>query len=162
MKKFSASVATLAAVGASLLGVLALAGPATAKKKCQLVSKNKLAPHLVSPCNGATVKRGATITFTVFDSDSQARRYHPNIALDTRKHLSHGHLVNQVDGNGIYDELKPLKGHPNTWIEVSKHAIYPTWWDNHPGTVYVQIQQIDSRAGRGDIIYSPIVAIHVQ
>jgi hypothetical protein len=162
VKKVSVSVATLAAVGASLLGVLAVAGPATAKKKCELVSSNKLAPHLVSPCNGATVKRGATITFTVFDDNSQSHKYHPNIALDTKKRLSHGHLVNQVDGNGIYDELKPLKGHKNMWVEVSKHAIYPSWWDNHPGTYYVQIQQIDSRAGRGDIFYSPIVTIHVQ
>ena len=51
MRKASVSVATLAAIGASLAGVLGAAGPAAAKQKCTLVPSNKLAPHLTSPCN---------------------------------------------------------------------------------------------------------------
>jgi hypothetical protein len=161
VRKASASVATLAAIGASLAGVLAAAGPATAKQKCILESGNKLAPHLVSPCNGATVKEGVDVTFKVFDDNSQSGKYHPYIALRTTKKLSHGHLVPQTDGNGVYDQLTPVKGHNGQWVDVAKHQIYPTWWDNHKGTYYVQVQQIDSRAGTGGTFYSPIVTIHV-
>ena len=162
MKKVKVSVGAFAGAAALLLGVLAVAAPATAKRKCVLVSKNKLAPHLLSPCNGATVKRGVTVTFKVFDNDSQSRPYPPLIALDTKKRLKNGHLVAQTDGRGIYDQLKRLKGHKNVWVEVAKPAIYPSWWDNQRGTYYVQIQQIDSRAGKGGVLYSPIVTIHVR
>jgi hypothetical protein len=162
VKKASVSVATLAAIGASLLGVLAVAGPAAAKKQCVLQSNNQLAPHLVSPCNGATLKEGIDVTFKVFDDNSQAGKYHPFLAVRTDRKLTHGHLVPQTDGNGVYVQLKPAKGHKGEWIVVSKHQIYPSWWDNHKGTVYVQVQQIDSRAGTSGTFYSPIVTIHVS
>ncbi len=161
MKRATAGVATLAAVGASLAGVLAMAGPAVAKA-CQLKPKNPLAPHLVSPCNGATVKTGGAITFTVYDTNSQSRKYHPYINLQTGRKLSQGHLSANTDGNGLYSSMKPLKGHPGEWTYTSKHQIYPTWWDNHKGTYYVQIQQIDSRAGVGSTYYSPIVTLHTS
>jgi hypothetical protein len=163
VKKASLSVATLAAIGASVLGVLAVAaGPAAAKKQCVLVSKNTLAPHLVSPCNGATLKEGVDVTFKVSDDNSQAGKYHPFLAVRTDRKLTHGHLVPQTDGNGVYAQLTPVKGHNGEWIVVSKHQIYPSWWDNHKGTVYVQVQQIDSRAGISGTFYSPIVTIHVS
>ena len=162
MKKASVSVATLAAVGASLLGVLAMAGPAAAKKKCVLIPKSHLAPHLISPCNGATLKEGINVTFKAFDNNSLSRKYQPYLNVQTRRKLSHGHLVANTNGNGVFDQMKAVKGHKGRWVDVAKHQIYPTWWDNKKGTYYVQVQQIDSRAGTGGTFYSPIVTIHVR
>jgi hypothetical protein len=160
VKKGTISAITLAAVGASLLWVLVSAGSATAKRKCILMPTTKRAPHLISPCNGATVKRGGDIVFKAYDSNSKAGQYHPYLNLQTRRRLSHGHLTPNRNGNGIFNQLTRVKGHRDEWTLSSKDQIYPTWWDNHRGTYYVQVQQIDARA-RGGVFYSPIVTIHV-
>jgi hypothetical protein len=124
--------------------------------------KSKLAPHLVSPCNGATLKAGINVTFKAFDDNSLSGKYQPYINVQTKRKLSHGHLVANTDGNGVFDQMKAVKGHKGHWVDVAKHQIYPSWWDNKKGTYYVQIQQIDSRAGTGGTFYSPIVTIHVR
>ena len=161
MNRATAGVATLAAVGVSLGGMLALAGPAAARK-CQLTAKSPLIPHLVSPCNGATVRTGGEVTFTVYDGNALAGKYRPYINLQTSRKLTKRHLPADTNGNGIYDQLRPVKGHPGRFTYTSRHQSYPSWWDNHKGTYYVQIQQIDSRAGIGDTFYSPIVTIHTR
>ena len=156
----SALVATLAAVGASLVGVFATAGPAAAKTKCKISKpKSGLAPYLTSPCSGGTVKIGSNVTFKAFDDNSLSGKYHPYVNVQTKKIMEHGHLKPNGNGNGVFDQMKPNGKH--TWIDVAKHQIYPTWFANKKGTYYVQIQQIDSRAGTGGIFYSPIVTIHV-
>ena len=163
MNRATAGVATLAAIGASLLGVLALAGSATAKRPCQVIPKSALVPHLLTPCDGATVAEGGSVTFKVHDGNSKAPRYHPYLNLTSSHKLVHGHLVNDLSGNGLFQELSPVKGHPGQWTTIGKHQIYPSYWDNHPGTYYVQVQQIDTRApGNALMFYSPIVTIHVR
>jgi hypothetical protein len=37
---------------------------------------------------------------------------------------------------------------------------YRAWWDNHSGTCYVQIRQLDPAAADG-IVEGPIVTLHV-
>jgi hypothetical protein len=154
----------LAATGALLAGGLAASGAATAAsaatRTCVLVPTQKLAPHLIAPCDGATLKRGVDITFKAFDDNPRSQFHAPFILLDTSRRVRKGRLQNQTNGAGILAQMTPLKGHRNTWVEVAQHATYPAWWDNHAGTYYVQIQQVDSRAP-GGIYVSPIVTVKV-
>jgi hypothetical protein len=150
-------VSALAAVGAALLGMGLLAGPATAGKKCELIPRSPLVPHLISPCNGATVREKANITFTVYDADPQAKRFAPFLNLQTSRRLVKGHLPANTDGDGVFVELKAVKGRAHHWTATAKDEIYPQWWDNHPGTYYVQVQQVGTL-----VSYSPIVTIHVR
>jgi hypothetical protein len=166
MKKMTAGVATLAAVGAALLGVFATAGPAAAKAKhkggssCKILKpKSDLAPYMTSPCSGGSVTLKSDVTFKAFDDNSLSGKYHPYINVQTKKVMEKGHLKANSDGNGVFDQMKP--NGKNKWVYTAKDQIYPTWFANKPGTYYVQIQQIDSRAGTGGIFYSPIVTIHV-
>lgn len=150
------------AAGASLLAALAVAGPATARRRCQVIPRSRLVPHLLAPCNGATVAPKRNITFTVYDANAKARRYRPYLNLQTSRRRVHGHLPANTNGNGVFDQLRPVKSHPGRWTYTATRHIYPSWWDNHRGTYYVQIQQIDSRAGNSSTFYSPIVTIHVR
>ena len=163
MKKVPAGLAVLGASGAALAGTLSLAGPASARKPCQVIPKSPLVPHLVTPCAGTTIKAGTrSFTFTVYDVNATARQYAPYLNLRTNDKKSHGHLPADGTGNGIYDTLKRVPGHPGRWTYTSRDMNFPSYWLNHKGTYYVQVQQIDSRAGIGDTFYSPVVALHVS
>ena len=161
MKKATISLGTVAAVGVSALGVLTLAGPAGAKQKCTIVPKSSLVPYVLSPCAGATVKSNGSITFRVRDANSQAGQYPPYLNLATRRSVKpDGELKPVLNGNDLFDQLKRVKGTRDTWTYTSVHETFPTWFDNHKGTYYLQVQQIDSRASTGTF-YGPITTIHV-
>jgi hypothetical protein len=160
VKKVTVALGTCAAVAASMFGAFALAGPAGAKQKCVIVPGSSLVPYLLSPCDGATVPANATVTFRVHDGNSQAAHYPPYLNLATRRVVKHGVLKPIINGNGIFHELKRVKGSHGTWTYTSIRESFPSWFDNHKGTYYLQIQQIDSRASAGTY-YGPITTVHV-
>ncbi len=160
MKRATIGLGTFAAVAAAGFGVLTFAGPAGAKSKCSVVPKSSLVPYLISPCAGATVKANGTVTFRVHDANSQASQYPPFLNLATRRVVKHGGQLKPIlNGNGLFDQLQPIGHH--TWTYTSVREDFPTWFDNHAGTYYVQVQQIDSRASTGTY-YGPITKIHVR
>lgn len=167
MKRATVTLVTLAATVAALLATLIATGvsTATAASGCVLLPKSKLAPYLLSPCEGAAVVERSAVTFTVYDANALAAksaRDHPYLNLQTTHTVQDGHLAASTDGTGIFTQLMPVKGHPREWTFVSRPQSYRSWWDNHAGTDYAQIQQIDPAAGTAGILYSPIVTIHVR
>jgi hypothetical protein len=149
VKRATMGLGTFAAVAAAIFGVLALAGPAGAKQKCSIVPSSSLVPYLLSPCDGATVKANGTVTFRVHDANSQADHYPPFLNLATSRSVKHGQLKATINGNGLFDQLKRVKGKHDVWTYTSDREDFPSWFDNHAGTYYVQVQQVDSRASTG-------------
>jgi hypothetical protein len=160
VKKATMALGAFTTLVASMLGVFALAGPAAAKQKCAIAPSSALVPYLLSPCDGATVAANATVTFRVHDANSQAAHYPPYLNLATRRVVKHGVLKPIINGDGIFHELKRVKGSKDTWTYTSARESFPSWFDNHSGTYYLQIQQIDSRASAGTY-YGPITTVHV-
>lgn len=125
-------------------------------------SRGRLYPRLLSPCNGATVREHATVVFRVRDLNPLHRRYPPFLNLALSRRLRHGVLPNDTTGNGLYTQLRPVKGHPAVFFYRAPQEIYPSYWLNHPGTYYVQVQQVDARCRPHLTCYSPITTIHVR
>lgn len=151
-------LSVLAAVGG---GLLALGGPAGASQRCVVKPKNRLAPHLLSPCDGARVKAHAAITFTAFDRDPTARRYAPYLSVSTSRKVVDGRLVPTTNGEGIFHQLSPVAGKRHTWSYTAAVQPYASWWDNAPGTYYVQVEQVDYRPSNGTYS-SPITTVRVR
>ena len=158
MPRAITSLATLIAAAASLL---TLAGPAGAAPGCVLKSGQRLAPYLVSPCDGASVKSHSAITFTAFDRDPENSLNPPYLSLSTSDKVIDGRLVATTNGDGIFHTLAAVTGAAHMWTLTVAPESYPSWWDNRPGTYYVQVEQIDNRPANGTYS-SPIVTVHVR
>jgi hypothetical protein len=152
--------AWLLAVAALLAGAL----PAGARTTCTMLKpKSRTAPYLIAPCEGATVAEHRAVTFIVYDSDPRTRLSageHPYLDLATERSVSRGQLAASTNGTGVFQQLSPRRGHPHEWILTVRPQTYRSWWDNHPGTCFVQVRQLDPAAADG-IIDSPIVMLHV-
>jgi hypothetical protein len=161
VKRATMGLGTFAVVAAAIFGGLALAGPAGARQKCSIVPKSALVPYLLSPCDGATVKANGTVTFRIHDANSQAGQYPPFLNLSTRRVIEHGNQLKPIlNGDGLFDQLKRVKGTRHVWTYTSDREDFASWFDNHAGTYYLQVQQVDSRAST-DTFYGPITTIHV-
>jgi hypothetical protein len=158
MKRATLRLAVLAVAGG---GLLALGQDAGAAPRCAAPAKNRLAPYLLSPCDGATVKSHSAITFTVFDRDPAARRYAPYLSVSTTRKVVDGRLEPTTNGEGIFHQLAPDTGRAHTWTYTAAAQPYSSWWDNTPGTYYVQVEQIDYRPSNGTYS-SPITSVRVR
>lgn len=148
----------------ALVALLAAAAPAHARSACTtLKPKSKSAPYLISPCDRATVANHRAITFVVYDSNRQTRRSTrdwPYLDLATSRNVTDGQLAASTNGTGVFQQLSPRARHKDEWTLTVKPQIYRSWWDNHAGTRYVQIRQLDPAAVDG-VIDSPIVTLRV-
>ena len=146
-----------AAVTAALL-------PASARAACTtLKPRSASAPYLIAPCNEAAVAEHSSITFIVYDSNSQTRRStrdYPYLDLATVRDVTRGQLAASTNGTGVFQQLAPRPGHKDEWTLTVKPQTYRAWWDNHTGSCYVQIRQLDPSA-RAGVVDSPIVTLHV-
>jgi hypothetical protein len=143
---------------AALTATLALGGTAVAKK-CS-PSAGNLSPRLTSPCAGATIQAGHNVTWKVTDNNPKAGRYHPFLNV-TRQKAKHGVLPDDHNGNGIFAEMKAVKGRPGHFSYTAKKYDFPGYWLVTKGTWYVQVQQIDSTGNHGERL-SPIEKIHIS
>jgi hypothetical protein len=143
---------------AALTATLALGGTAVAKK-CS-PSAGNLSPRLTSPCAGATIQAGHNVTWKVTDNNPKAGRYHPFLNV-TRQKAKNGVLPDDHNGNGIFAEMKAVKGHPGHFSYQAKKFNFPGYWLVTTGTWYVQVQQIDSTGNHGERV-SPIEKIHIS
>jgi hypothetical protein len=159
--------AVLLAAGAAAAGLAPAAHAATGRAStapastCSHPAGPRLAPYLTSPCDGATVRPHAAITFTVVDRDPVAATYPPYLSLATTRKVVGGRLAPTLSGEGIFHTLAPVPGSAGTWTYTAQPQSFPSWWDNRPGTYYVQIEQLDTRAGHGTYT-SPITTIRVR
>jgi hypothetical protein len=147
---------------AALATMLALTGTAAAKKRCSLRARSALVPTLKFPCNRAKIAKGHNVTFTVVDANSKAHKYRPFIELSKKGPNKKGRLPQVPPTGGVFDQLKPVKGHSTLFSDRPDQHIFPGWWDITPGTYYIQIRQIDDRAGIGETFYSPVSRITVR
>ena len=129
------------ALSAALIAMLALSGTAAAKQ-CS-PSAGDLSPRLTSPCAGANIRAGHNVTWKVTDNNPKAGRYHPFLNL-TRQKPRHGVLPDDHNGNGIFAQMKAVKGRAGHFIYTAKKYDFPGYWLVTRGTWYVQVQQIDS------------------
>jgi hypothetical protein len=158
---FTVSVACcLLAVAA----VIATALPASARAACTtLKPKSASAPYLITPCNEASVAEHSSVTFIVYDSNSQTRQStkdYPYLDLATVRDVTDGQLAASTNGTGVFQQLSPRPGHKDEWTLTVKPQTYRAWWDNHTGNCYVQIRQLDP-SGTDGVIDSPIVTVRV-
>jgi hypothetical protein len=147
------------ATGAVLLALAG--GPARARAVCAPIPAQKLAPYLTAPCNGATVRRRHAVVFTAVDPDPQSSAHAPYLDLQTTRTLVDGHLTLNRNGDGIFGQMTVVAGRARTWSFTAARQIYPSWWDNRPGTYYVQVEQVDPRVASG-ILYGPITTVRVR
>jgi hypothetical protein len=119
-----------------------------------------LAPQLLSPCDREVVHTGIVFTFQVRDRNSKAHRYPPFINL-TRSPPSHGILKNDSSGDGLFDQLVPVRNHRGLFAFRPRLFSFPGYWLTSPGKWYVQIQQVDCTV-RGCVRYSPVETITVR
>jgi hypothetical protein len=156
--------AILACALLALVAALIVAVPARASAACTtLKPKSRSAPYLISPCDQATVTEHRAVTFIVYDSNAHTRqstRDYPYLDLATTRDVTNGQLAASTNGTGVFQQLSPRPGHRDEWTVTVKPQIYRTWWDNHAGTRYVQIRQLDPST-RDGVIESPIVTLHV-
>jgi hypothetical protein len=143
---------------AALTALLAISGSAAAKK-CS-PSAGSLSPRLTSPCAGGHVRAGHNITWKVTDTNPKSGQYHPFLNL-TRQKPKHGVLPDDHNGNGIYAEMKAVKGHPGHFSYKAKAFDFPGYWLVTKGTWYAQVQQIDSTGTNGERL-SPVETIHIS
>jgi hypothetical protein len=160
--RFRASLACcLAAVATALTATL----PASASAACTtLKPKSSATPYLIAPCDGASVAEHSSVTFIVYDSNAQTRqstRDDPYLDLATVRDVTGGQLAASTNGTGVFQQLSPRPGHKDEWTLTVKPQTYRAWWDNHPGSCYVQIRQLDPTATDG-VTDSPIVTLHVS
>jgi hypothetical protein len=146
------------ALAAALTAMLALSGTAIAKK-CS-PSAGSLAPRLTSPCAGATIRAGHNVTWKVTDTNPKSGEFHPFLNV-TRRKARHGVLPDDNTGNGIFAQMKAVKGHAGHFTYKAKAYNFPGYWLVTKGTWFVQVQQIDSTGTKGERV-SPIEKIHIS
>ncbi|HET9104410.1 MAG TPA: hypothetical protein VFN55_13730 [Solirubrobacteraceae bacterium] len=155
--KASLGVAIIVAALTSLLGFTVSAGA----RSCYINTKARY-PTVTSPCNKATISSGAHVVFKVRDLNSSAYKYHPFLVL-TPKAPKHGIVPSDVGGNGLYDELKPVKGHHGQFQDKPHLYTFPGYWNVTPGKYYIQVHQIESGCTtRHCTVYSPVTTITVK
>jgi hypothetical protein len=155
-------IAAMLAISALTLLVgaaLALAKPHKHHKACS-PSKGKAYPRVLSPCNGASVSPGKAVTFTVEDLNVNAKQFPPFLNLNTTK-PRHGILADNKNGKGVFDSLKPIKGHPGRFKVTPKLFNFPGYWLLTKGTYYVQVQQVDATMSHLTA-YGPVTTIKVR
>jgi hypothetical protein len=158
----TALTTAVACVACLLATAAAASAAASARATCALPQGSVVALRTVSPCRGGVVARRRTITFTVYDANPRAVAEHPYLNLQTSREMAVGHLVANTDGNGVFTRLAPRRGHRDQWTVSVVAQSYTSWWDNHRGLCYVQIDQLDAASADGGIDYSPIVTLHVR
>lgn len=151
-----------AAVLTMLFAFTAAAGARShGHRRCSL-GAGPLTPTLSFPCNGRTVLAGHNISFEVRDTNSKAHRAEPFIELSNKKPNRRGRLPVNPGSGGFFAELKAVKGHSSLFAYSPPHYTFPGWWLITPGRYYVQISQVDDRAGRSLNFYSPVSTIYVR
>ncbi len=153
---------------ASILAISALTlllGAALALAKHHKVcspSKGKAYPRVTSPCNGASVSPGKAVTFRVEDLNVNATKYPPFLNL-TKTRPRHGILPDNQNGKGVFDPLKPVKGHPGRFKVTPTLFTFPGYWLVTKGTYYVQVQQVDGTKIQSNLTaYGPVTTIKVR
>jgi hypothetical protein len=151
----------LVAAATALIAML----PASASAACTtLKPKSSSTPYLIAPCDGASVAEHSSVTFIVYDSNAQTRqstRDYPYLDLASQREVTNDQLAASTNGTGVFQQLSPRPGHKDEWTLTVKPQTYRAWWDNHAGTCYVQIRQLDPTATDG-VTDSPIVTLHVS
>ncbi len=163
MRKSHVRLMSRFASAAALVALLLLPAGAAAKshRRCSLRA-GSLTPTLSFPCNRATVHPGQNITFRVRDKNSKAHQYRPFIELTNRRPGRHGRLPRVPGADGFFGQMRAVKGHPTVFTFRAAVYSYPGWWLITPGKYYVQIQQVDDRAGSSLSFYSPVSTIYVR
>jgi hypothetical protein len=160
--RFRVSVACCLAAAATALAAML---PASASAACTtLKPKSSSTPYLMAPCDGASVAEHSSVTFIVYDSNAQTRqsaRDYPYLDLATARDVINGQLAASTNGTGVFQQLSPRAGHKDEWTLTVKPQTYRAWWDNHTGTCYVQVRQLDPTATDG-VTDSPIVTLRVS
>lgn len=142
------------------LSFVAAAG-ARSHRRCSLRA-GPLTPTLSRPCNRAAVQVGHDVTFTVFDENSKAHLYRPFIELTKKKPDRRWRLPRIPGADGFFAQLNAVKGHSARFTFRAPSLSYPGWWLVTPGRYYVQIDQVDNRAGQALTFYSPVSTIYVR
>jgi len=155
---------SLACCLVALAALVAAALPASAHAACTtLKPKSSSAPYLIAPCNNGSIAEHSSVTFIVYDRNPQTRqstRDYPYLDLATARDVTDGQLAASTNGTGVFQQLSPRPGHRDEWTLTVKPQTFRAWWDNHAGTCYVQIRQLDPTTTDG-VIDSPIVTLHV-
>lgn len=154
-------------LGAGLAGALAIvsflafSAAAGAKGHCYVNTKPRY-PTVTAPCPRARIAPGAHVTFVVRDLNPSAGRYKPFLIL-TKHAPRHGIVPSDTSGNGLYDQLKPVRGHHGRFQDRPTQHSFPGYWNVTPGKYYVQIHQIESGCTtRHCTVYSPVTTIIVR
>ncbi|MBV9474403.1 MAG: hypothetical protein JO206_15670 [Solirubrobacterales bacterium] len=126
---------------------------------CSL-SAGKLAPQIISPCNGAGVAQGQRLTFEVRDLNPNAPALAPYLYL-TSKAPHHGRLSWSPSVFVVYDTMQPIHGHPGLFQDRPLLLTYPGWFLITPGRYYVQAMQIDESVP-GGFRYSRVQTVVVR
>jgi hypothetical protein len=147
----------LAAVAAAVL-VPGTAG-ARSRRPCS-PSKGSLFPRLLAPCNHTAVPTGRVFTFKVRDMNPNAHRFAPYINL-SRKPPKRGVLKDDTSGDGLFAQMKAVRGHRGLFQYRPKLFHFPGYWLVTPGRYFVQIQQIDCTV-KGCHRFSPVETITVR
>ena len=141
----------------SILGFTASAGA----RSCY-VNTSARYPTVTVPCNKASINSGAHVIFKVRDLNSSASRFHPFLVL-TKKAPRHGIVPSDTGGNGLYDQLKPVKGHHGQFQDKPHLYSFPGYWNVTPGKYYIQVHQIESACTtKHCLVYSPVTTLTVK
>ena len=150
---------------ASALGVVtqARAEPDAGIARCSSPARH-LSARLLTPCDGAEVRAGSTVSFVVRDTNSNARRYHPYLIVALSRKTNDGEL-SDVNADGLMAKMSPDPGHKGLYIHSTARDVtvdFPGYWLTTPRTYYVQIAQVDDSAFPYGDRYSPIEKLVVR
>jgi hypothetical protein len=148
----------------ALAAAALLVAPASgATASCPKPSSDRLAPELTSPCAGARLKAGHDFFWRVTDTNANARKrlYYPFLNV-TRSRPRHGILPDDASGQGIYAQMRAVKGHPGRFSYEARRYSFRGYWLVTKGTWYVQVQQVDGTAPNGTRRYSPVEKVTIR
>ena len=123
-------------------------------------SKDSKSPRLTSPCNHAVIAAGTRVTFKVRDVNSKAQKDPPYLNL-TKTPPRRGVLKPDSSGDGLFEQLHPVHGHPGLFTDRPTLFHFPGYWAVTAGKYYVQVSQIDCSVP-GCTRYSPVETITVR
>jgi hypothetical protein len=140
------------------IAVLLMAvGGADGRKVCA-ASSGRLAPRLLSPCNGTVLPLRHAVTLTISDTNPAVARFNEPYVLLTRKAPRHGHVPVVNDALGIVAFANPVHGHHGHFTLTAPVEPFAGYWLITPGKYYLQIRQPD----RGHTYYSPVYTLTVR
>lgn len=155
------SMLVVSAVTTLVGAAFALAKPHRHHRVCA-PSNGKANPRVISPCDGASVAAGRAVTFTVEDLNLNAGQDPPFLNLTATK-PRHGILPDDQGSKGVFDALKPIKGHRGRFKVTPTLYTFPGYWLVTRGTYYVQVQQVDGTKIHSHLTaYGPVTTIRVR